>query len=44
MVFIDKDSKNKIKFSERSTENELSQRSFVERFLSSIKEKMYSNR
>ena len=44
MVFLDKENKNKIKFSERSTENELSQRSFVERFLSSIKEKMYSNR
>ena len=34
----------KVKFSEKSTKNEITQKSFVESFLSSIKEKMYSNR
>tara|TARA_B110000971_G_C19796456_1_gene402230 strand:+ start:178 stop:639 length:462 start_codon:yes stop_codon:yes gene_type:complete len=39
--FIDKNDKNKIAFSENSTENKLSQSSFVEKFLQSLKTKMY---
>ena len=34
----------KISFSKSKTENQLSKKSFVESFLSSIKEKMYGNR
>ena len=41
-TFLDKDSKEEIIFSEEITENELSQRSFVEKFLRSIKTKMYN--
>lgn len=33
---------NKMNFSEQETENELTQKSFVEKFLSSIKSKMYT--
>ena len=43
-TFLNKDSKNKINFSQNETKNELSQKSFIERFLSSIRTKMYSNR
>ena len=39
--FIDKSSKNKIKFSEKETENNISQKSFIEKFLNSLKSKMY---
>ena len=39
-----KDDINKISFSSDKTENQLSKRSFVESFLSSLKEKMYSGR
>ena len=42
--FLDKNSKEKIFFSEDITENELSQKSFVEKFLRSIKTKMYGNK
>ena len=42
--FLDKDSKNNLKFSEKITKNDLSQKSFVERFLTSIKSKMYGNK
>ncbi len=42
--FYDKDDLNKIKFSEKTTENDLSQRSFVETFLQSVKKKMYGSR
>jgi hypothetical protein len=35
---------NKLKFSNMATENELSKKSFVEKFLNSIKAKMYGNR
>lgn len=38
---IGKDSKKKIQFSSDSTENKLSQKSFVQKFLSSLKNKMY---
>ncbi len=41
---LNKSNKNKILFSEKETENELTQKSFVERFLSSIRSKMYENR
>ena len=39
-----KDNTNKIAFSEKKTKNELSKKSFVESFLSSVKQKMYGNR
>ena len=42
--FYDKDDKNLLKFSEKNTENNLSRKSFVERFLSSVRAKMYGNR
>ena len=40
----DKNDKKNIKFSEKTTENKLSKKSFVENFLQSIKSKMYRNR
>ena len=39
-----KDNTNKIVFSEKKTINKLSKKSFVESFLSSVKQKMYGNR
>ena len=42
--FYDKEALNKMKFTEMKTENNLSKRSFVESFLSSVKEKMYNRR
>jgi len=42
-IFDVKNSK-KLAFSKDSTENELSKKSFVEDFLSSVKQKMYGNR
>ena len=42
--FLDQSDLNKLSFSKDITDNELSKRSFVESFLSSIKSKMYSNR
>ncbi len=39
--FYDKNYKKKVKFSDDVTENELSQKSFVEKFLESLKKKMY---
>ena len=41
---VGKDSKNKVAFSENVTENKLSQKSFVQKFLSSLKNKMYGKR
>ena len=38
---IGKDSKNNIAFSDDNTENNLSQKSFVQKFLSSLRSKMY---
>jgi len=35
---------NKIQFSKKETQNELSKKSFVESFLSSVKQKMYGNK
>ena len=40
-VFIDKFSKNELKFSTDTTENKLSQKSIVEKFLESLRKKMY---
>ena len=42
--FFDKNSKNKLKFSEKETTNEITQKSFVEKFLTSIREKMYGSK
>ena len=42
--FYDLNNLNKISFSKKSTDNELSQRSFVQSFLQSIKRKMYGSR
>tara|TARA_B100001248_G_scaffold247152_1_gene218387 strand:+ start:10359 stop:10826 length:468 start_codon:yes stop_codon:yes gene_type:complete len=42
--FYDKNDINKMNFSEKKTENNLTKDSFVQSFLSSIKSKMYSNR
>ena len=39
-----KESMNKVKYSEEETSNNISQKSFVGKFLSSIKQKMYSRR
>ena len=44
LKFYDKDKINKINFSNKETINELGQKSFVESFLQSIKQKMYRNR
>lgn len=41
---LEKKDINNIKFSERTTDNDLGKTSFVESFLSSLKSKMYSNR
>lgn len=43
-LFLDKDDKNKVYFSEKETKNELTQKSFVEKFLSSLREKMYGGK
>ena len=42
--FLNKDNINKIKFSKKSTKNELGQKSFVQKFLQSIQSKMYGNK
>ena len=42
--FYDKEDINNIQFSKKTTENDLSKRSFVETFLQSVKKKMYGNR
>ena len=39
-----KDDIKKVKFSKKSTQNEISQKSFVESFLQSLKTKMYRNK
>ena len=41
---LNKDDINQIKFSKKTTENQLSQKNFVRSFLESIRQKMYSNR
>ena len=42
--FLNKDDINQINFSQQTTENDLSKKSFVQSFLESIKQKMYGNR
>ena len=42
--FYDKNDLKEIKFSKKTTENNLSKRSFVENFLQSVKKKMYGTR
>ena len=39
-----KDNTNKVEFSKKKTKNELSKKSFVESFLSSVKQKMYGQK
>tara|TARA_B100001121_G_C18168451_1_gene380133 strand:+ start:58 stop:528 length:471 start_codon:yes stop_codon:yes gene_type:complete len=41
---LNKEDRNDIQFSMKNTENNISQKSFVQKFLQSIKTKMYSNR
>jgi len=41
---FNKDDINKIAFSNKKTENDITKKSFVESFLSSIKQKMYGNK
>ena len=42
--FYDKNNKNKLKFTEKETINEITQKSFIEKFLTSIREKMSGNK
>ena len=42
--FLNKNDKNQLKFSENTTKNELTKKSFIEKFLSSVKEKMYGRK
>ena len=42
--FLNKEDIKKLEFSEKITENELSEKSFVQKFLQSVKQKMYYNR
>ncbi len=42
--FLDIDDNKKVAFSEKTTENKLSQKSFVQNFLSSIRAKMYGKK
>jgi len=42
--FYKKEDINKIEFSKDETKNDLTKKSFVQKFLQSIKQKMYSNR
>ena len=44
MILLDKEDRKKLAFSKDITTNEITQKSFIEKFLSSIREKMYSNR
>ena len=43
-VFLDKSKKNKMIFTNKTTENQTSQTSFLAEFLSSGREKMYSGK
>ena len=42
--FLDKSSKNEVVFSDKTTDNNLKQKSFVEQFLSSLRNKMYGRK
>ena len=41
---FNKDDKEKLEFSKKTTESQMSKKSFAETFLKSIKEKMYGNK
>ena len=41
--FLKKEDLKKLEFSQKITENELTQKSFIQKFLQSIRQKMYSN-
>ena len=43
-TLYDREKINKIKFNTNKTENEITQKSFVEKFLTSVKSKMYGNK
>ena len=43
-IFLDKEDRKKLAFSKNITVNEITQKSFIAKFLSSVREKMYSNR
>ena len=43
-ILLDKEDRKKLAFSKDITTNEITQKSFIEKFLSSVREKMYSNR
>ena len=43
-LLLDKNDKKKVAFSKGETKNELTRKSFVERFLSSVRTKMYGNK
>ena len=43
-TLLDKNDKNKLTFSKKITKNELSQKSFIEKFFSSLKAKMYGTK
>ena len=43
-MFITKEDIKKLAFSDKETSNELSQKSFVQNFLSSLRDKMYKKR
>ena len=42
--FLNKEDLNELSFSNKITENDLARKSFVEKFLNSIKSKMYRNK
>ena len=43
-ILLDKEDRKKLAFSKNITANEITQKSFIQKFLSSVREKMYSNR
>ncbi len=43
-ILLNKSDKNKLEFTKKITENEISQKSFIAEFLSSVREKMYSGK
>ena len=43
-TFITKEDIKKLAFSEKKTSNELSQKSFVQKFLTSLRDKMYKKK
>ena len=43
-IFLNKNDKNKVKFSNKKTDNELAKKSFIQKFLQSVQSKMYGKR